>query len=852
MPNELKSFSEIFNERIFRIPDYQRGYAWGTDQLVAFWEDLINLPQGKNHYTGLLSIKKADTTSSEYDEDRWLLNKGYKLYHIVDGQQRLTTFSIFVYEILMFIRQLSLGKAEDETYFCDSSLKEIREKYISRKRPPNHIITTFLFGYEKGNPSFKFLVHKIFDEPDSGTVEESFYTKNLSNAKRFFRDNIKALYDKHGLDELEKLFHKLTQQLMFNIHDIDSDYDVYVAFETMNNRGKRLTNLELLKNRLIYLTTLFDKNSLDDDEREKIRKDINDAWKEIYYQLGRNVEPLPDDEFLRAHWITYFHYSRKRGDDYIHFLLRRFSAKNVFSEHSVSTEEEQSAPLSDEEADYTVDDSMEEPEDAHATVVTPIEIDRYVKNLQHFAEYWYYSWFPYDAGYLATADEKTYIDRLNRIGIGYFRPLVVAAMSLKNSSTSAERCNLYKAIERFIFVFFRLAGYQANYLSSDYYNKSRQILKGELSIATVAESLNKLVNEDKAAIDSFIARVKKMFSSGGGFYSWWGLRYFLFEYEAMLTGKRGLQRDGIMSSWRLFTTSEKDKVSIEHILPQTPTEWYWKNQFRDYTEEEINILSGSLGNLLPLSQSINSSLQNDSFEEKRNPKNKKRRGYVNGSHSEIEVANNRDWTARCIYDRGMHLLEFMAERWSIQITAEQKKNLLNIEFVNDGRQSRPEILRTSPKDYAIFLSERLKSYYNFPWVERREDKVLCTTSRIDIIKSNNSQYPWEGGRLVIYEFDCGSPNGVYATCKISTRADSVCEDIFNKSIAHSDFTNVTYGQNDTPKPTKRRRRVVVFYRDLFSASEMGKGLQESMNDFNRAIDTLINSDINKFEDIIFN
>lgn len=63
---------------------------------------------------------------------------------------------------------------------------------------------------------------------------------------------------------------------------------------------------------------------------------------------------------------------------------------------------------------------------------------------------------------------------------------------------------------------------------------------------------------------------------------------------------------------------------------------------------------------------------------------------------------------------------------------------------------------------------------------------------------------------------------------------------------------MTYGQNDTPKPTKRRRRVVVFYRDLFSASEMGKGLQETMNDFNRAIDTLINSDINKFEDIIFN
>ena len=144
-------------------------------------------------------------------------------------------------------------------------------------------------------------------------MEESFYTKNLANAKKFFRENIKALYDKYGLEEVEILFHKLTQQLMFNIHDIDSDYDVYVAFETMNNRGKRLTNLELLKNRLIYLTTLFDKDCLDDDDRERIRKDINEAWKEIYYQLGRNVEPLSDDEFLRAHWITYFSLFKETG-----------------------------------------------------------------------------------------------------------------------------------------------------------------------------------------------------------------------------------------------------------------------------------------------------------------------------------------------------------------------------------------------------------------------------------------------------------------------------------------------------------------------------------------------------------
>ena len=59
-------------------------------------------------------------------------------------------------------------------------------------------------------------------------------------------------------------------------------------------------------------------------------------WKEVYYQLGRNEKtPLSDDEFLRAHWITYFAYSRRKGDDYIHFLLNKFSAKNIFEKKTV-------------------------------------------------------------------------------------------------------------------------------------------------------------------------------------------------------------------------------------------------------------------------------------------------------------------------------------------------------------------------------------------------------------------------------------------------------------------------------------------------------------------------------------
>ena len=117
----------------------------------------------------------------------------------------------------------------------------------------------------------------------------------------------------------------------------------------------------------------------------------------------------------------------------------------------------------------------------------------------------------------------------------------------------------------------------------------------------------------------------------------------MYEYEYNLWESTGVKKP----SWELFAKSEKDKVSIEHILPQTPSKWYWRNQFRQFIQDEAEMaaLTGSLGNLLPLAQSINSSLQNDSFDEKKNPTNSGRRGYSSGSNSEIEVAKRTHGTA---------------------------------------------------------------------------------------------------------------------------------------------------------------------------------------------------------------
>jgi uncharacterized protein with ParB-like and HNH nuclease domain len=108
---------------------------------------------------------------------------------------------------------------------------------------------------------------------------------------------------------------------LFNVYELQEELDVFVVFETMNNRGKPLSKLELLKNRLIYLSTLLP-DSTKEQDRDALRRNINDAWKTVYEFLGREKDyPLDDDDFLRAHWIMYFTYARDEAGKFASFLL---------------------------------------------------------------------------------------------------------------------------------------------------------------------------------------------------------------------------------------------------------------------------------------------------------------------------------------------------------------------------------------------------------------------------------------------------------------------------------------------------------------------------------------------------
>lgn len=682
--DEPKSLDSLFKDKLFRIPDYQRGYAWGREQLDAFWEDLVNLPGDRSHYTGVLTLKEIPPAEvKEDDKEFWLIDDhSYKLYHIVDGQQRLTTFILFLQAFIELLRDFpeNEGKEDSEIYLTDTlSIASVESKFLFSVKPSGNAFRTYKFGYTVDNPSYDYMRYRVLGEADGGTVFETFYTLNLSNGKRYFKEQLRVWHKEQGVEGLQDLYRTLTKRFLFNEYIIKDEFDVFVAFETMNNRGKTLSDLELLKNRLIYLTTLYTDAELDKAERRNLRDLINDSWKEVYFQLGRNKsKPLNDDDFLRAHWIMYFKFSRQTGRDYIKFLLEeQFTPKRVHRKIVQPVEledaEEQTSAADLESDDENGLDEVDVGESLMVAELRPNEIRDYVKSLKASSVYWFQTFYPEMSDDLSQK-EIEWVERLNRLGMAYFRPLLMAI--LKKCDQSNQRVKIFKEIERFVFVVFRLTQTRSHYRSSEFSNAVRAIDRGDMGLSELRERLRArmsftFTDSGHFAADDFYLLLQKRFENGQGYYGWPGLRYFLYEYElGLLSGSRQKKVD-----WADLLKTPKDKISIEHIYPQSETV-AWQPAFRDIPKRDREAYRNSLGNLLLLSSAINSSLQNDSFAEKKAPKinrdgTKLRNGYADGSHSEIEVSQYDKWGPDEIHERGIRLLKFMESRWDINFADDQ-------------------------------------------------------------------------------------------------------------------------------------------------------------------------------------
>lgn len=628
--------NELFGSKAFRIPNYQRGYAWGEEQWDDLWEDIQEIEidnttgEYRRHYTGTIALQEINRNAVP-QEELWFVDDGNRFFDVVDGQQRLTTIVILLHELI-------------KVYPITEERSALMKRYIYRKKESAET-RLYLFSYKKEDKNRQYLLNTIFEDTSEILPAEhiNVYTNNLLSAKKWFKGKINDLSD----EEKKDLLIRLQTALAFDTKYITDNLSVQAVFETMNNRGKPLTILEKLKNRLLFLAAKLPNGT---EDISSLSNKINDAWRNIYDYLGKNPNKmLNEDEFLSAH-----------------LTLIRKPADYVFSEQVA--EKKVFEMFCNRSANYLLDYSRDQGDSpAHETIVDYNKIEKYVLDIAAFVPYWYE---------VVNCNDIRIKKLLLQNSSKEMRLLLAELLMLKTSEEGGLLANT--CIDLLLKIGFRNSILGLNVLDErTYASRARELHQKEIKLSELCRDfMTKL--KIPCNIEAMIVQYKSLFEytyKNKGYHRWGGLKFFLMEYENYLKEQK---RDFEHVSWDNF-----NEINIEHIMPQS-YDANWNKEMDDYlggkelTEDEKiraeKIIINTLGNLTILKDAKNSALQND-------PWNKKKERYETGSFSEQEISKEQNWDKKAIWKRGCKMLDFMTTMVEgLAFSDEQKKQLL---FVSD-------------------------------------------------------------------------------------------------------------------------------------------------------------------------
>ena len=265
MENGQKAISDLFeSRRIFNIPKYQRAYAWEMKQLRDFISDLDNQTLGKDYFFGTILLQVRESEGH------------FKIIDIVDGQQRLTTLTIFM--------RLLLDKLEAS----GDDVSILRETYVQYRNEYK------LRVLEYDQDFFRKCILEDCDNAESliGTPSQ----RRLLQAKKFF---VKEL-EKRSVENLREIREKIENAKVLT-YAVLNNAEATLIFETTNDRGKPLTSLERIKSFLMY------KVYLAADTPESYLRTLQERFGEIYRDYEETTPNLAIDEdfILRNHYIAF-------------------------------------------------------------------------------------------------------------------------------------------------------------------------------------------------------------------------------------------------------------------------------------------------------------------------------------------------------------------------------------------------------------------------------------------------------------------------------------------------------------------------------------------------------------------
>lgn len=277
---ELKTLKKILadNEIFYQIPDYQRPYSWDKDNLSELIDDL--------------TFAYTNNTDEDYFCGSLVLVDNER-FDIIDGQQRVTTFTILSCVFRELYKDLLERKALD--YIEDS----IQDKYDNNKR------------------KLRFLTGENYQIDFEQTILKGISFKERVNFDREFANN-RYLQNAHYLKQLliEKIAEKsidpnklviwIFEKIVLTVITTKNLDNAIRIFNVLNDRGMPLSPIDILKSSLMSKLSQEDRRAfklkwelvnqrIDSTEMFNLEDMLNTY---LYFKLGSNPSARVDKELL--------------------------------------------------------------------------------------------------------------------------------------------------------------------------------------------------------------------------------------------------------------------------------------------------------------------------------------------------------------------------------------------------------------------------------------------------------------------------------------------------------------------------------------------------------------------------
>lgn len=273
---DMLSISKYLStSKVLKVPEFQRSYAWTEDEVSQLWDDVV---------------EAIDDKKLEYFIGPIVVKNGEHSLDVIDGQQRLTTSLI----LLSIIRRIFRFSGDDQR------ADWFRNEFFGKQDVITLKTSEKFFMNEENNDVFRNYV--IADATKENIKEEQKkYLKKNSNY--LILQSILILWElveNHIGSQKEKLLelhNYLYEKVKILVMEVQDEADAYVIFETLNDRGRTLDTMDLLKNHLFskskgYLT------------------EVKERWgsvKENLYEID------PKNRFLSHFWSSRYGRTSKMG-----------------------------------------------------------------------------------------------------------------------------------------------------------------------------------------------------------------------------------------------------------------------------------------------------------------------------------------------------------------------------------------------------------------------------------------------------------------------------------------------------------------------------------------------------------